>query len=100
MKKLLENGDLNKTEEGKQIFEMINFINEEKFWKAQVAQMDIDNDGRISIYPQITGQKVEFGKALVELYIYVPFPPATPSASACKGELSTPAVAKKEESAE
>ncbi len=64
MKKLLESGDLNKTEEGKQIFEMINFINEEKFWKAQVAQMDIDNDGRISIYPQITGQKVEFGKAV------------------------------------
>ena len=64
MKKLLESGDLNKTEEGKQIFEMINFINEEKFWKAQVAQMDIDNDGRITIYPQITGQKVEFGKAI------------------------------------
>jgi len=64
MKKLLESGDLNKTEEGKQIFEMINFINEEKFWKAQVAQMDIDNEGRITIYPQITGQKVEFGKAI------------------------------------
>ena len=64
MKKLLESGDLNKTEEGKQIFEMINFINEERFWKAQVAQMDIDNDGRITIYPQVTGQKVEFGKAV------------------------------------
>jgi cell division protein FtsQ len=64
MKKLLESGDLNKTEEGKQIFEMINFINEEKFWRAQVAQMDIDNEGKISIYPQVTGQKVEFGKAI------------------------------------
>jgi cell division protein FtsQ len=64
MKKLLESGDMNKTEEGKQIFEMINFINKEKFWLAQVAQMDIDNDGRITIYPQITGQKVEFGKAV------------------------------------
>jgi cell division protein FtsQ len=64
MKQLLESGDLNKTEEGKQILEMMNFINDEKFWKAQVAQMDIDNTGRITIYPQVTGQKVEFGRAV------------------------------------
>jgi len=64
MKKLLESGDLNKTEEGKQILDMIKFINEEKFWKAQVAQMDIDGGARITIYPQVTGQKVEFGKAI------------------------------------
>lgn len=64
MKKLLESQDLNKTDEGKQILEMIRFVNEEKFWKAQVAQMDVDSDGRITIYPQVTGQKVEFGKAI------------------------------------
>lgn len=64
MKKLIESQDLNKTDEGQQILEMIRFVNEEKFWKAQVAQMDIDNDGRITIYPQVTGQKVEFGKAI------------------------------------
>jgi cell division protein FtsQ len=64
MKKLLESQDLNKTEEGTQILEMIRFVNEEKFWKAQVAQMDIAGDSRITIYPQITGQKVEFGKAI------------------------------------
>jgi cell division protein FtsQ len=64
MKKLLESQDLNKTEEGKQILEMIRFIHEERFWKAQVAQMDIDNDARVTIFPQVTGQKVEFGKAI------------------------------------
>lgn len=64
MKKLLESQDLNKTDESKEILEMIRFVNEEKFWKAQVAQMDIGNDGRITIYPQVTGQKVEFGKAI------------------------------------
>lgn len=62
-KKLLESEDLNKTDEGKQIFEMIKYIHEERFWKAQVAQMDIDAEGRIAIFPQVTGQKVEFGKA-------------------------------------
>lgn len=64
MKKLLESQDLNKTEEGQQILAMIRFVNEDKFWKAQVAQMDINSDGRITIYPQVTGQKVEFGKAV------------------------------------
>ncbi|HTH55903.1 MAG TPA: hypothetical protein VL728_07635 [Cyclobacteriaceae bacterium] len=64
MKKLIASQDLNLTEEGKQILEMIRFVNEEKFWKAQVAQMDIGSDARITIYPQVTGQKVEFGKAI------------------------------------
>jgi cell division protein FtsQ len=64
MKKLIQSQDLNSTEDGKQILEMIRFVNEEKFWKAQVAQMDIGDDARITIYPQITGQKVEFGKAI------------------------------------
>ncbi len=62
VKGLLESGDLNKSEEGKQILEMIEFINDDKFWKAQVAQLDINSAGKISIYPQITGQRVEFGK--------------------------------------
>ena len=62
VKNLLESGDLNKSEEGKQLLEMIEFINDDKFWKAQVAQLDINSAGKIFIYPQITGQKVEFGK--------------------------------------
>ncbi|SRR5258708_7218337 len=63
VKKLLESEDLKKTEEGKQILEMIEFINRDKFWKAQIAQMDINAQGKIFIYPQVTGQKVEFGTA-------------------------------------
>lgn len=62
VKDLLESEDLNNTVEGKQILEMIEFINDDKFWKAQVAQLDINSTGEVIIYPQITGQKVEFGK--------------------------------------
>ena len=62
VKGLLESEDLNKTDEGKQLLEMIEFINEDKFWKAQVAQLDINSAGKVFIYPQITGQRVEFGK--------------------------------------
>src|SRR5882672_18317 len=46
VKKLLEMEDLKKTEEGKQILEMIEFINEDKFWRAQIAQMDINQEGK------------------------------------------------------
>ncbi len=63
VKKLLEMEDLKRTEAGNQILDMIEFINDDKFWKAQVAQMDINAEGKITIYPQVTGQKVEFGTA-------------------------------------
>jgi len=62
IKKLMENGNLNHSEEGKRVMEMIQFITESDFWRAQVAQLDIDANGKILIYPQITGQTVEFGK--------------------------------------
>lgn len=63
VKRLLESGDLSKNEEGKQLMDMLEFINEDRFWKAQVAQLDLSKDGKITIYPQVTGQRVEFGKA-------------------------------------
>jgi cell division protein FtsQ len=61
VKRLLEKGDLMKFEEGSQLMGMIHYINENEFWKAQVAQMDINSRGEITIYPQVTGQLVEFG---------------------------------------
>ena len=62
VKGLLESQDLNKSEAGKQLLEMIEYINADKFWKAQVAQLDLDKAGKIIIFPQVTGQRVEFGK--------------------------------------
>ncbi|NOT74092.1 MAG: cell division protein FtsQ [Cyclobacteriaceae bacterium] len=61
VKQLLEKGDLMKFEEGKKLMEMLDFIREDKFWNAQIAQMDINSKEDITIYPQITGQLVEFG---------------------------------------
>ncbi len=63
VKKLLEDEDLTKSEEGIQLKQMIEFINEDDFWKAQIAQLDISSNGKITIYPQVTGQRVEFGRA-------------------------------------
>ncbi|WP_255518101.1 cell division protein FtsQ/DivIB [Fulvivirga sp. M361] len=54
--------DLNETPEGKALFKLMNFIDKDKFWKAQVAQIDIDKNLEITMYPQVTKQIVEFGK--------------------------------------
>lgn len=62
VKRFLEDEDLMKSEEGKQVMEMIHYINEDRFWRAQVAQLDINSAGKVIIYPQVTGQRVEFGK--------------------------------------
>ncbi|QLH34173.1 MAG: hypothetical protein HWD62_18835 [Cyclobacteriaceae bacterium] len=43
---------------------MIAFIQHDKFWKAQVAQLDMNSRGEITILPQVTGQLVEFGSAV------------------------------------
>ena len=55
--------DLTKTEEGKAMFELLQFIESDPFWKAQIAQLDIDSRGNIVMYPQVTKQFIEFGKA-------------------------------------
>jgi cell division protein FtsQ len=61
MSKMIKN-DLTATEEGLKIYELLKFINGDKFWKAQIAQIDIDKNLYVKIYPQVTKQIVEFGQ--------------------------------------
>jgi cell division protein FtsQ len=46
----------------RQIFDLITYINNDPFWKAQIAQVEIDRKGYINLYPQVTRQYIEFGK--------------------------------------
>jgi cell division protein FtsQ len=62
VKKLLESEDLNKTEYGPPLLELLALIRADDFWRAQVAQLDMGTDGKITIFPQVTGQRIEFGK--------------------------------------
>ncbi len=61
MKELVKN-DLTATEEGQKVYELLKFIDNDKFWKAQIAQIDIDKKMNVLIYPQVTKQIVEFGQ--------------------------------------
>lgn len=60
---LLSLENLNKNEETKKLMTMLEMIREDDFWRAQIAQLDIDSKGHISIMPQIGGQVIEFGVA-------------------------------------
>ena len=59
---LLQTENLNKSEEGKQLMELLRLIREDEFWRAQIAQLDIDSKVRVNLFPQIGGQLIEFGK--------------------------------------
>jgi len=54
--------NLNETQEGRQLLELLKYIQKDKFWKAQIAQMTIDKKGNIKMYTQVSKQVVDFGK--------------------------------------
>lgn len=60
--RLLKEKNITSTEEGKQLMDLLNKIRGDEFWTAQIAQLDIDGHCRITIYPQIGGQEIIFGK--------------------------------------
>ncbi len=60
--KMLEQDNMNSKEESKQILDLINTIRANEFWSAQVAQLDIDNKTRVTMYPQVGDERIEFGK--------------------------------------
>jgi cell division protein FtsQ len=50
------------SEFGEKLLALLHFIEHDKFWKSQIAEMHIDKKGEITMYSQISKQKVEFGQ--------------------------------------
>lgn len=59
---LLTLNNLNASLDGKNLVDLINTIRDNEFWSAQIAQLDIDNKMRITIFPQVGDERIEFGK--------------------------------------
>lgn len=51
------------TKEGQALYDMLLFIEKNAFWKAQIAEISIDKNYELTIYPQVTKQIVRFGTA-------------------------------------
>jgi len=60
---LVQQNDWHQTSEGKDFFALLHFIDRNKFWKAQVAQLSVSPSGNIKLFPQVGSQVVEFGDA-------------------------------------
>jgi cell division protein FtsQ len=59
---ILKHDNMNDSEETKKIMVLIDKIREHEFWHAQIAQLDIDNKSRVTFFPQVGDEKIEFGK--------------------------------------
>lgn len=46
-----------------QVLELVRYVEQDDFWRAQIAQIDIDQQGEITLYPQVGKQRIAFGQA-------------------------------------
>ena len=53
---------LHESDYGTEIFNLISFIEDSEFWKAQIAQILLTMNGEVELLPQVTKQKIEFGQ--------------------------------------
>lgn len=61
-KSILKNASLLDTEEGKKLFEMMSFVDQNRFWNAQVAHVFVDKKFEASLLTQVSRQVVSFGE--------------------------------------
>lgn len=48
-------------QETAEMMALIKYIYQDRFWRAQIAQLDIGSEGDIVMYPQVGKQLIEFG---------------------------------------
>ncbi|WP_044205390.1 cell division protein FtsQ/DivIB [Flammeovirga sp. OC4] len=49
---------------GQNLLYFINKLNNDRFWNAQLTQLDLKRDMTITAYPQVGKERIEFGKPL------------------------------------
>jgi len=59
--KYTDEKNINFFQNGNKIFKLINYINNNDFYKKQISQLNVNEDGEIIMIPQITKQKIYFG---------------------------------------
>lgn len=63
VRKILQQPNISNTAEGAQLLNLIHVLRGDEFWSAQIAQMDIDSKGRLTLFPQVGDERIEFGTA-------------------------------------
>lgn len=60
--RFIEEG-LTRQNRGRDFFELLLYLQEEPLWQAQIAELELDRLGNVTMYPQIGKQEIYFGKA-------------------------------------
>lgn len=60
---LVDFDNVKEDEYATKVFDLINYINTDKFWTMQIGQIDINTKGYVVMYPQVGDQRLEFGSA-------------------------------------
>ncbi|MEM7550144.1 MAG: cell division protein FtsQ [Bacteroidota bacterium] len=58
----IKNQTIDSVRFGTEIFELLEFIDQDEFWKAQIAQLKIDRKGNVELFQQVGKQIIELGK--------------------------------------
>ncbi len=53
--------NIRESELGERLWELLTFIEGDRFWEAQIAQVMIDEEGIVTMLPQVTKQEIHFG---------------------------------------
>lgn len=59
---LIKQQNLRDTDFGDSLMDLIGEVNDNDFWRAQIAQVNINKSAELTIYPQVGGEHFEFGK--------------------------------------
>ncbi len=60
-RQLLQEENVKNVERGAEFMQLLEMIRDDEFWKAQIAQLDVDSKVKITMLPQVGNQNIEFG---------------------------------------
>ncbi|UXX77713.1 cell division protein FtsQ [Reichenbachiella carrageenanivorans] len=58
----IDGENIKNSEQGQEIFELIQFITHDEFWNAQISAIRVEKNQEVVLEPQVTKQEVIFGK--------------------------------------
>ncbi|MEM6840782.1 MAG: FtsQ-type POTRA domain-containing protein [Bacteroidota bacterium] len=60
----LNRGDWQQDSLSAPFLDLVQYIEQHAFWRAQIAQMDVNRAGEITLHPQVGKQTIKFGKPI------------------------------------
>ena len=64
LSKITQLKNVQEDEYAEKLFHLINYLNNDRFWRMQIGEVHVERNGDVIMYPQVGRQKMEFGKAV------------------------------------